>query len=361
MRYQRQIALPEMGQEGQLRLQQARILCVGAGGLGSPVLLYLAGAGVGRIGVMDADKVALHNLQRQVLYTEADVGKIKSTTAISHLLALNHDIRYDDFPEFIHHDNALERLSVYDFILDCTDSIQAKLLLNDACHQLQKPLISASVEAFRGQLITILPPNNGCLRCLFPELTQASMLTRCETSGVLGVVPGILGMHQALVVLKWILQLEEKGLGQVYHFDALSQRSANYQLEPNPSCILCTKKQNFATLWGKDLAAKGQLEKHMQSHQITVQELAQKLNNQESFFLLDVRNPDEHAQFNIGGHLVPLTLLPESLAQIPDDMPIVIYCRSGHRSQLALEFLQQQGFSDVKNLIGGVLAWQQAG
>ncbi|HRE31615.1 MAG TPA: rhodanese-like domain-containing protein, partial [Candidatus Berkiella sp.] len=207
--------------------------------------------------------------------------------------------------------------------------------------------------------ITIWPPDSGCLRCLYPELSHKTLLTSCGISGVLGVVPGIMGLHQALVVLKWILRLEEKGISKVYHFDALSQLSAMYQLEPNPSCVLCTNRANFVTLWQH--SAEKSRRKHMQSHQITVQELAQKLSNNETFFLLDVRNPDEHAQFNIGGHLVPLAHLPESLAQIPEDLPIVIYCRSGHRSQLALEFLQQHGFRDVKNLIGGVLAWQQAG
>ncbi|HRE31614.1 MAG TPA: HesA/MoeB/ThiF family protein, partial [Candidatus Berkiella sp.] len=149
MRYQRQITLSEIGHEGQKRLQQARILCVGAGGLGNPSLFYLAGAGIGRIGIADADKVDLQNLQRQILFTEADIGKTKSTAAITHLQALNHTIIYDDIPEFINIDNVLACVKVYDYILDCTDNIQTKLLLNDACHQLQKPLVSASVEAFR--------------------------------------------------------------------------------------------------------------------------------------------------------------------------------------------------------------------
>ncbi len=351
MRYQRQIVLPEIGQQGQQQLQNASVLCVGAGGLGSAALLYLAAAGVGRIGVIDGDKVALHNLQRQILYREKDCATSKSTTAISHLKELNSSLTYEYDATYLNADNALMWVSRYDYILDCADNAETSLLLNDACHFLNNTLISASVEGFRGQLSVLRAPS-ACLRCLFPSL-ESSRLPTCDGIGVLGVMPGLLGSMQALEVLKLILKLEHSLLGKHLTFDALSLQTAIYHLVPDPDCILCTKKATFANLWQnpKD-------EKTMHPQQINGPELAELLENHpEQIFLLDVRNEDEHAAFNIGGHLIPLSILPDSLAKIPQDKPIVIYCRSGHRSQLALEFLQQHGFHNVRNLVGGMLAW----
>lgn len=351
MRYARQIVLPEIGTQGQKQLNDASVLCVGAGGLGSAALLYLAAAGVGRIGVVDGDKVALHNLQRQILYCEEDCKKPKSTTAISHLKELNSTLTYEHYDAYLNANNALTWVSRYDYILDCADNTETSLLLNDACHFLNKTLISASVEGFKGQLSVLRAPG-ACLRCLFPSLGSA-LLRTCDEIGVLGLMPGILGSMQALEALKLILGLEQSLQGMHLTFDALSLQTAIYHLVPDPDCILCTKKATFVTLWQnpKD-------EKTMHPQQITGLELAELLDTQpEQIFLLDVRNEDEHAAFNIGGHLIPLAILPESLAQIPEDKPIVVYCRSGHRSQLALEFLQQRGFLNVRNLVGGVLAW----
>lgn len=352
MRYQRQIVLPEIGTQGQKKLQDASVLCVGAGGLGSAALLYLAACGVGRLGVVDGDKVTLHNLQRQILYRESDCDMPKSARAVAHLQQLNSTLVYDEYAFYLASSNALTWVSQYDYILDCADNMQTALLLNDVCHFLNKPLVSAAVEGFKGQLSVFCAPNSACLRCLFGDL-ENTLLPTCDSIGVLGVVPGLLGAMQALEVLKLILGLEGSLLGKHLTFDALSLETAIYHLTPDPDCILCTKKANFATLWQNPVD-----EKPMQPQQITGQELAELLDNHpDSIFLLDVRNEDEHAAFNIGGHLIPLAVLPESLGQIPQDKPIVIYCRSGHRSQLALEFLQQRGFQNVKNLVGGMLAW----
>lgn len=354
MRYQRQVILPEIGMLGQQRLQQASVLCVGVGGLGSPALMYLAAAGMGRIGIQDGDVVALHNLQRQVLFREMDIGELKSKAALKHLQQLNQTVRYEEIPRYLTANNALKIVNNYDYILDCSDNMATKLLLNDACFTACKPLISAAVERFQGQLLVYWPSKTGCLRCLYSGLDTKTLQMNCETTGVLGVMPGILGIQQALQVLKIVLRLDDDLFGKLYDFDGLTHASNAYHWQQSVACGLCTKKTDFARLWGVD-----NTEQSMQSHQITVQALAERLEKSEPTFLLDVRNEDEHAAFNIGGELIPLSSLADSLAKIPLDLPIVVYCRSGYRSQLAVEYLQQQGFQDVKNLVGGMLAWQQ--
>lgn len=352
MRYQRQITLPEIGVSGQQKLQSARVMCVGAGGLGSVALIYLVAAGIGRIGVVDGDKVALHNLHRQILYREKDCERLKSTSAIAHLKQLNSTLQYDEYATYLNADNAISWVKLYDYVLDCADNSRTSLLLNDVCHYLNKPLISASVEGFKGQLSVFSAPQSACLRCLYPSL-GSTLLPSCDEFGILGVMPGLLGTMQALEVLKLILGLEHSLSGKHLILDGLSLQTAVYDLITDPDCILCTKKADFVTLWKNSIG-----EKTMHPQQIVGSELAQLLaDNPESIYLLDVRNEDEHAAFNIGGHLIPLATLPESIAKIPKDKPIVIYCRSGHRSQLALEFLQQHGFHNVRNLVGGMLAW----
>lgn len=351
MRYQRQMALPQIQEQGQQLLANSRVLCVGAGGLGCPALLYLAASGVGKIGIADADIVALSNLHRQVLFQEADVGYLKSTAAIQRLERLNGSIKYVDYPMVVKPHNVLSMISEYDYILDASDNITTKLLLNDACHTMGKHLITASVSEFSGYITSIKVQKSGCLRCLFSDIDNNAHLPTCEAQGVLGVVPGILGLMQALEVLKLVLKLQGNLLGKLYQLDILKNRSTIYQLSCSVDCVLCTKKQDFATLW------LDQEEQTMHPHQISVSELKEMLKTPEAFFLLDVRNEDEHAAYNIGGKLIPLNVLPESLDQIPQDKPIVVYCRSGHRSQLALEFLKQRGFQNIKNLVGGVLAW----
>lgn len=351
MRYQRQILLPQVGKWGQQRLEQSKVLCVGAGGLGSPALLYLAAAGIGCLGIMDHDTVALTNLHRQILFKESDILKNKAIAAKEQLQALNHTLSFEAIPVALKVSNALEYVSRYDYIIDATDNIQSKLLLNDACHYLQKPLLSAAVEDFKGQLMVLRSPMTGCMRCLYPDLGNAASLATCESKGVLGVVPGLLGIMLSQEVMKLILDFKDVH-GRVYEIDTLKNQSISYPIPSALDCVLCTKGQDFVTLWLNQERGKP-----MHPHQITAKELSEVLMTPESIFLLDVRSPEEHAAFNIGGHLIPLDQLPASLNQIPRDKPIVIYCRSGHRSQLALEFLQQQGFTDIKNLVGGVLAW----
>ncbi|MGE3320295.1 MAG: ThiF family adenylyltransferase [Candidatus Berkiella sp.] len=352
MRYQRQVLLPQVGKQGQQALEQSKVLCVGAGGLGSSALLYLAAAGIGHLGIMDHDKVAITNLHRQILYKESDIGKYKAIAAKENLQTLNHTVSYEAIPLALCVSNALEQVSQYDYILDATDNIKSKLLLNDICHYAKKPLVSAQVEGFKGHLMVFCSPKTGCLRCLYPTLNADLALPTCENAGVLGVVPGLLGMLQALEVKKLILGITDNLLGMLYEVDMLKNVSITYPLPFAQDCVLCTKGQDFVTLSPNQIRGKP-----MHPHQISANELMDVLKNPESVFLLDVRNPDEHAAFNIGGNLIPLDQLPHSLDQLPKNKPIIIYCRSGHRSQLALEFLQQHGFSDVKNLMGGVLAW----
>ncbi len=355
-RYARQYQLPEIGIEGQKRLLQTKVLCVGAGGLGSSALQYLAASGIGLIGVCDADTVELSNLQRQILYKEVDQGKIKSTAAILRLAQLNSEINFIDIPEFITKDNVFAHVESYDYILDATDNLITKLLLNDACHFLQKPLISACVQQFQGQYGVFGYPNTPCWRCLYPDINEA-FLPNCTESGVLGMIPGLFGTLQALEVVKLCLGLPQTLVGKLYFWDLLVGGIPRIvQLALNPDCPICTHGQSFAMLWGPQLL-RGE---EMPSHQISVQELQALLSQNKDIFLLDVRNPDEYQSFNLGGYLLPLAELAHRVDELPQTKPIIIYCRSGHRSQVALELLKSIGFNDIFNLTGGVLAWQNS-
>jgi molybdopterin/thiamine biosynthesis adenylyltransferase/rhodanese-related sulfurtransferase len=351
-RYACQIALPEVGFSGQQQLQQVAVLCVGAGGLGCSALQYLVSAGIGKVGICDGDKIDLSNLQRQVLYSEKDIHQKKSTIACQYLQRLNSQVLLQDMPAYITVNNVLSIISGYDYILDATDNFQTKLLLNDACHTLSKPLVSASVERFQGQCSVFWSPHSPCLRCLFDKVEPRPS---CAVGGVLGMLPGWFGIMQAFEIVKICLRLPNL-LGKLWYWDALGAMPRIYQLSVSPDCPLCTGRENFDNLWQTHSLTGTS----MQANQITVQALAKRIAAKEDFFLLDVRNPDEYAVFNLGGVLIPLAQLKERLAEIPRNKPIVAYCHSGYRSQVALEFLQSVGFVEVCNLTGGVVAWQQA-
>lgn len=353
-RYLSQTQLPQIGQIGQQKLQQAKVICVGAGGLGSSCLQYLVAAGVGHIGICDGDTVSLSNLQRQVLYREMDIDQMKSTVAIKHLQQNNSSIIFHNIPFYLTSENALALLSSYDYVIDATDNFKSKLLLNDACHRLAKPLISASVQQFQGHCSVYWASFGPCMRCIFEELDKAHG-ANCSQAGVLGVVPAIFGILQALEVIKLCLGWTTALIGQLWCWDLLGASPRVYAFERNPDCLLCTGQASFDTLWPTQ-TSKGVI---MQANQISIQELIERVQANEEIFLLDVRNQDEYEAFNLGGYLLPLAELAERITELPRDKSIVVHCHSGQRSQLALEFLQAAGFTDVSNLTGGVMAWHQ--
>jgi adenylyltransferase/sulfurtransferase len=325
---------------------------VGAGGLGSAALYYLVGAGIGIIGICDGDKVSITNLHRQILFQESQIGHFKSTQAVTRLKSFNSHIQLIDIPYFINENNVLNILADYDYILDASDNFQTKVVLNDACHYLKKPLVTASVQGFRGQCMVFKYPGP-CWRCVYSDIPDH--LPNCQQQGVLGPVPGILGTLQALEIIKLCLNLSPSLAGKLWCWDMMRAMPRVYELSQSNRCCLCTGTKDFVNLWPQHPVSRNHI---VLDSQIQPQELAQLLNARADIFLLDVRNLDEHQSFNIGGTLIPVMELQNRLSEIPSDKPIVVYCRSGHRSQIALELLNHFGFQDVKNLIGGMLAWR---
>ncbi len=357
-RYSRHFSLPEVGLAGQQRLQSARVLCVGAGGLGSPLLLYLAAAGIGTIGIVDDDVVDITNLQRQVLYTTADINEKKTKAAQARLQALNpyvelvlHDTRLD-------HDNALELIAAYDVVADGTDNFATRYLVNDACFHLQKPNVHASIFQFEGQCSVFTAPNGPCYRCLYDAPPPPGLIPNCAEGGVFGVLPGLLGTIQATEVIKLLLGIGSPLIGKLLTVDALSMRFRQLDLTQNPHCRLCAEHQDFASLPHHNLGSctMTTTENEVIPH-ITVQELAKLLQQQAKFTLLDVRDPYEYEICNIQGKLLPLAELPERLDELDKNLPMIVHCKAGPRSQRAAALLQDAGFLSVCYLTGGILAW----
>lgn len=354
-RYSRQIILPQVGSVGQEKLKITKVLCVGAGGLGSSALLYLTAAGIGNIAISDPDRVSLSNLQRQILYQEEDIGKIKSDTAVMRLHQKNSDIFLENIPDPITQNNVLALVKKYDYILDATDNLNTKILLNDICYFLQKPLISASINQFQGQISVFCYPGGPCWRCLYPQIQEMDQ-PNCAQAGVLGMIPGWFGIMQAMEVVKLSLNLPNPLVGQLIYWDILQGTPQCYRLDRNPNCNLCTGNNSYAMIEKQKGNSK---EIGVKSDQITVQELNERITQKQDIFILDVRSPEEYQKTNMSGYLIPLPELAQRLDELPHDKPIVIHCRLGRRSQVALELLQQAGFTNVQSLIGGIEEWQR--
>ncbi len=348
--YARHFTLPEIGAEGQLRLKNARVLVVGAGGLGSSCLLYLAAAGVGTIGIVDHDQIELSNLQRQILYSHTDVGIKKALAAKQRLATLNPSIQINVHDHALTHENALQLIQHYDVVVDGSDNFATRYIVNDACFHLQKPNVHASVLRFEGQCTVFTAGEEiACYRCLFDEPPAPHLIPSCREAGVLGVLPGILGTIQATEVMKLIIGIGSLLTNRVLMLNALDMRFREMAIQKNPDCRLCQHQQPYATL------------PHHHSvvcepvvDQMTVQELKKNWSN---YFLLDVREPFEYQICHLGGQLIPLQTLSSRLSELDKNQHIVVHCRSGMRSQQAVELLRQHGFPRVSNLAGGILAW----
>jgi adenylyltransferase/sulfurtransferase len=362
-RYSRHLIMPEVGMDGQKRLKAASVLLIGAGGLGSPLGLYLAAAGVGRIGLVDFDVVDFSNLQRQVLHGTPDVGRPKLHSARDRLQAINPEVRVDLYETHLTSANALQILRAYDLVIDGTDNFPTRYLVNDACVLLGKPNVYGSIFRFDGQATVFYPGRGPCYRCLYPEPPPPGEVPSCAEGGVLGVLPGLVGCIQATEAVKLILGRGEPLIGRLLLYDALEMRFREFKVRRNPKCPMCgdnpTIKQlidydQFCGVRGQEAPAAVMPGKG----ETTVEHLKQRLDRGERVFILDVRNPEEFQISRIPGSvLIPLPSLPQRMGELDRDAEMVVHCKSGMRSQRAIDFLRQQGFTKLSNLKGGILAW----
>ncbi|HLA62787.1 MAG TPA: molybdopterin-synthase adenylyltransferase MoeB [Rhodothermales bacterium] len=361
-RYARQLILPEVGAAGQQKLAEASVLIVGAGGLGSPVALYLAAAGVGRIGLIDDDRVDVSNLHRQVLYGTASAGRPKVEAAAERLRALNPLCTVEPIQERLTPENALDLIRRFNVVADGTDSFATRYLVNDACVLAGVPNVFASISRFDGQA-SVFAAGGPCYRCLFESPPPPGTVPSCAEGGVLGVLPGVLGTIQATEVLKLILGIGDGLVGRLLLVDALGMRFRTLSLPRNPACLACGEKprlRSLATFAADYTDACDPMPETPSVPEITVQELNERRQRGENPFVLDVRQPEEFAGANIDGALIPMGELADRLEELrphQDDPIMVVHCRSGGRSTRAVEFLRSQGFTNAVNLKGGIHAW----
>jgi len=362
-RYSRHLILPEVGMEGQRRLKAARVLCVGTGGLGSPLALYLAAAGIGTLGLVDFDVVDASNLQRQIIHSTKDIGRKKLDSAEEKLLALNPALNVVKHETMLSSANALDILKDYDIVADGTDNFPTRYLVNDACVLLGKPNVYGSIFRFEGQASVFATKQGPCYRCLYPEPPPPGLVPSCAEGGVLGILPGLVGVIQATEAIKLILGKGESLLGRLLLVDALNMRYRELKLRKNPECPVCGPNPTVTALIDYQqfcgIKPESKEEKALKNGipQLSVKELKQRMDAGEEVFVLDVREPYEYQIANIGGKLIPQNDVPQRLAEIDRDREIVVHCRSGVRSQRIAEFLSQAGYPKVVNLAGGILAW----
>jgi adenylyltransferase/sulfurtransferase len=362
-RYSRHLILPEVGEAGQRKLKAARVLCVGTGGLGSPLALYLAAAGVGTLGLVDFDVVDASNLQRQIIHSTADIGRKKLDSAAEKLQALNPNLNVIKHDTLLTSANALDILKDYDVIADGTDNFPTRYLVNDACVLLGKPNAYGSIFRFEGQASVFATKDGPCYRCLYPEPPPPGLVPSCAEGGVLGILPGLVGVIQATETIKLILGKGSTLVGRLLLVDALNMRFRELKLRKNPECPVCgahptvTQLIDYQQFCGIAPATKEEIAVKNGVPQITVSELKRRIDAGEDLFILDVREPFEYQIANIGGKLIPQGEVPQRLAEIDRDREIIVHCKAGGRSQRIAEFLKQSGYPDVVNVAGGILAW----
>ncbi len=365
-RYSRHLIMPEVGIDGQRKLKQSSVLCIGAGGLGSPAAMYLAAAGVGRIGIVDFDVVDYSNLQRQLLHGTPDVGRSKLASAKDRIVALNPHVQVDTYETALSSQNALELFGPYDVILDGTDNFPTRYLVNDACVISGKPNAYGSIFRFEGQASVFATKDGPCYRCLYPEPPPPGLVPSCAEGGVLGVLPGIIGVIQATESLKLMIGIGEPLIGRFLIYDALKMRFRELKLKKDPECPVCgtnptvTKLIDYDQFCGVVPAAQATENAGgaVNDWEITPVELKKKLDAGETPFILDVREPNEYQINRIpGSMLIPLGELPRRYQELPRDREIVAQCKMGGRSAKAMDFLKTVGFTNVKNLKGGILEW----
>lgn len=362
-RYSRHLIMPEVGMEGQLKLKAAKVLCIGTGGLGSPLALYLAAAGVGTLGLVDFDVVDFTNLQRQIIHFTSDVGRPKLDSASEKLKGVNPFVEVRKYETRLTCANALELFRDFDIIVDGTDNFPTRYLVNDACVLSGKPNVYGSIFRFEGQASVFAAKDGPCYRCLYPEPPPPGLVPSCAEGGVLGILPGLVGVIQATEAIKLILGSGEPLIGRLLLVDALSMRFRELKLRKDPACPVCGENPTVKQLidYNQFCGIRGE-EKPTTvsaSPEISVEDLKKKLDAKENIFVLDVREPHEVQICTIGGTLIPLGQLPARVQELDPEADIIVYCRSGVRSGKAAEFLRKQGFEKVRNLTGGILAWAE--
>ncbi len=382
-RYARHLIIPEFGIEGQKKLKRARVLMIGAGGLGSPFAMYLAAAGIGHLGIVDYDMVDFSNLQRQLLHGTPDVGRPKTLSAKDTIHRLNPHVEVITYDTPLTSANALEIFKDYDVIVDGTDNFPTRYLVNDACVMLGKPNVYGSIFRFEGQVSVFWAnsheatdgrlPEGACYRCLYPEPPPPGLVPSCAEGGVLGVLPGVIGTLQAIETIKLITGIGEPMLNRLLLFDALKMKFRELKLRKNPDCAICSDHPTVTSLIDYEqfcgMPAHDRTETasatsapspapSKRMDEITVHELKARLDKGEKLFILDVRNPNEYQISRLSGSvLIPLPELHHRLHEIPKDQEVIVHCKMGGRSAQAIEIMKQHGFTNLKNLVGGINAW----
>jgi sulfur-carrier protein adenylyltransferase/sulfurtransferase len=361
LRYSRHLIMPEVGMEGQLKLKQAKVLCIGAGGLGSPLVLYLAAAGVGKLGIVDFDIVDFTNLQRQIIHDTNDVGRPKLASARDTIADINPNVEVVGFETRLTSENALDIFKDFDIIADGTDNFPTRYLVNDACVLLGKPNVYGSIFRFEGQASIFYAKEGPCYRCLYPEAPPPGLVPSCAEGGVLGVLPGIVGCIQAIETIKMILGRGHPLVGRLLLFDALNMKFRELKLRKNPECPVCGAHPTITKLIDYEQFCGIRGEEHVVTTkvpEITALEVKKMMDEKKPFVLVDVREPHEFQICQIpGSNLMPLGEVPKRMHELNSADEIVVYCRSGMRSAQAVDFLMKSGFRKIHNLTGGVLAW----
>ena len=359
LRYSRHIVLPEIGTAGQRRLKAARVLCVGAGGLGSPAAMYLAAAGIGTLGLVDFDAVDVTNLQRQILHGTADVGRPKLESAQRRLQDINPHVAIEAHRHALTAANAVELISDYEVVLDGSDNFTTRYVVNDACVIAGKPNVYGSIFRFEGQAAVFADPSGPCYRCLHPEPPPSGLVPDCAEAGVLGILPGVIGTVQATETIKLLLGIGQPLIGRLLLYDAMRMRFRELLLPKDPDCPACGTHPTIVEpkdLEGSCMPQTGQA--GGPDPDMTVQELQARRDRGETLQLVDVREPFEHEICRIAGAaLIPLAQLPVRLGEIDAKREVVLYCKVGARSARAAAFLRTQGFANARNLTGGIMAW----
>ena len=367
-RYSRHLIMPEVGMDGQLKLKAASVLCIGAGGLGSPVAMYLAAAGVGRLGIVDFDVVDYSNLQRQVIHGTPDVGRSKLDSARDTLSAINPEVRIETHEVALSSSNALDVLGGYDVIVDGTDNFPTRYLVNDACVLLGKPNAYGSIFRFEGQASVFAAKDGPCYRCLYPEPPPPGLVPSCAEGGVLGILPGVVGTIQATETVKLIMGVGEPLVGRFLVYDALRMRFRELKLRKDPDCPVCgdhptvTGLIDYEQFCGITQAPESPASDAVdRAADATVEQLKARIDSRDGVFILDVREPQEHRICAIpGSTLIPLGDLPSRLHELQGRGEMIVHCKSGARSAKAVKLLREAGFAQAKNLRGGILRWIDA-
>ena len=363
-RYSRHLIMPEVTLDGQKRIKAASVLCIGTGGLGSPIALYLAAAGIGRMGLVDYDIVDFSNLQRQILHGTEDVGRKKLNSARDRIKSINPNVQVDLHDMMFRSENAMQVVQDYDIVIDGTDNFPTRYLSNDVCVLTKKPNIYGSIFRFDGQCTVFAPHLGGpCYRCMFPEPPPPGMVPSCAEGGVLGVLPGIIGVMQAIEAIKLIIGIGDSLIGRLVSFDALKLRFKEFKIRKDPNCPICGDHPTIHELIDYDQfcgipQADAEAAKELDVPTITATELKTKIDRKDKFVLVDVREPFEYDISRIpGSKLIPLGELPARLSELDSADDIVLHCKVGGRSAKALRILQEAGFRKLNNLQGGITAW----